>query len=193
MTRKNNLSALEDSIPSKAPDTTGLRLLVLVDEKTDPKPLNRFLHNLVRKVSIQAETSRLIFYKLASSTPYIVIPYSYGPGSSVIYVDRKRITPTEHEFLVKLATLVNDVIPGIKTETIIGSSLKEIAGYLAESQECLPDLIAMEKRSESVWRRFTRLVGLRKTDIQELSDELSIPVVRIPASYDKDVTPSLEF
>ncbi|MFX0115909.1 MAG: hypothetical protein ACFFB3_15265 [Candidatus Hodarchaeota archaeon] len=192
MAEKPNSQALEELTMPKIPQASGLRLLILVDRKTDPKPLSRFLHNFVTRTSVEADASRLIFYKVASLAPYVAVPFPNGFALYTANLDWDQITREERDFLEKLATLVNDAIPEIKTEAIVGSSLKEIADYLLENQETLPDLIVMEKRSANFWHRLRRSLGLAKTDIEELSDELAVPVVRVPHSYDSEVVSSLE-
>ncbi|MFQ5976810.1 MAG: hypothetical protein ACE5OZ_01610 [Candidatus Heimdallarchaeota archaeon] len=169
----------------------GVKLLILVDKETNPKPLIRFLHNLLGKIPVQLEKSRLIYYKIAKLTPYVVIPTFQGIGTpfAVLRTDNptwELVGPNEHQFLRNIAAVVDDVVPELKTEVVAGGSLKEIAGHLTENQETLPDLIVMERRSENLWRRLRRLLGLSKTTIQEVSDELSLPVVRVSESYDRD-------
>jgi hypothetical protein len=192
MARKPTSQALEELATPSIPQAGGLRLLILVDRKTDPKPLSRFLHNFVTRACVETDASRLIFYKVASLAPYVAVPFPNGFALYTANLDWDQISPEEHDFLEKLAALVNDAIPGIKTEAIVGSSLKEIAEYILENKEDFPDLIVMEKRSASLWHRLRRSLGLAKTDIEELSDELAVPVVRVPHSYDSEVVPSLE-
>lgn len=157
-----------------------LKILILVDKKTELSGLIKFVKDFRKKVPIQDNASTIVYYKIITSHYYILNPYFHGisfsyPLLTSSYKERKRIDTEDQSFLRKIA---NQITKKMKIKSIFGHSIKNVADQIIANQEYSPDLILIGGKSRNFWARL-----FDKTDAEVFLEVFKAPIIVIPRFY----------